>query len=188
MLSNVGTRAHSTWSTKKQNETVSQPCLQLREWFLAQKTCSAYIYRCCSHPQNLHKTATGCAGMSRCDFGCGEMLLMTKTAKESHEKFDNPTTKLNYRSLHLTESAQKHLHLSTISHHFDHNSSCNHFQTYSHAFMMCVWYFIAFFSVLTKLCTNTEEFYFQLKNHRKMSPESAVLCSHQMPCISVVET
>ncbi len=146
------------------------------------------IHLCCSHPQNLHKTATGCAGMSRCDFGCGEMLLTTKTAKENHEKLDNPTTELNYHSLHLAESAQKHLHLSTISHHFDHNSSCNHFQTNSHAFVMCLWYFIAFFSVLTKLRTNTEKFHFRLKNCRKMSPESAVLRSRQMPYISVVET
>ncbi len=146
------------------------------------------IHLCCPQPQNLHKLATGCAGMSRCDFGRTDMLLTTKTTKENHEQFDNLTTELNYRSLRLAESAQKHLHLSKISHHFDHNSSCNHFQTNSHAFVMCMWYFIAFFSVLTKLQTNTKEFHFRLKNHRKMSPESAVLRSRQMPCISVVET
>ncbi len=143
---------------------------------------------CCPQPENLHKLATGCAGTSRCDFGCADTLLMTKTGKENHEQFNNPTTKLNYRSLRLAESAQKHLHFSTILHQFDQNSSCNHFQTNSHAFVMCVWYLFAFFSVLTDLQTNTKEFHFRLKIRRKMSPESAILRSRQMPCISVVET
>ncbi len=146
------------------------------------------IHVCYSDPQNLQTTATGWVGTSRCDVGCCETILTTKTVKENHEKFDYPTTELNYSSLHLAKSAQKHLHLSTISHHFYQNSSCNHFQTNSHAFVMCVWYLIAFFSVLTELHTNTEEFHFQLKNCRKMSPESAILCSHQTLCISVVET
>ena len=70
---------------------------------------------------------------------------MTKTAKENHEKFDYPTTELNYHSLHLAESAQKHFNLSRIPHHFDQNSSCNHFQINSHAFVMCVWYLHVFF-------------------------------------------
>ncbi len=149
MLSDVDTHVRSTRSTEKQNEMVSQPCL-LCEWYLAQKNMFS-IHLCCPQPQNLHKLATGCAGTSWCDFGCADTLLMTKTAKENHEQFDNPTTELNYCSLHLAESAQKHLHLSKISHHFDHNSSCNHFQTNSHAFVNVYMLFHCFFSVLTEL-------------------------------------
>ena len=140
---------------------------------------------CYSDTQNLQTKATGWLGTTRCAVWCCLTILMTKTAKENHEQFDYPTTELNYRSLHLAESAQKHFNLSRIPHHFDQRSSCNHFDTNSHTFVMCVMCVCGIcisFSVLTELRTKTGEFNFRLKNCHKMSPDSALLPSRQMPC------